>query len=308
MSILFSKTLICIVGPTGIGKTSLAIQLAKELNTEIISADSRQFYRELNIGTAKPSVDELAIAPHHFINSHSIVDDYSAGDYEKEALACIASLFEEKDTVVMVGGSGLFINAVCTGLDNLPKPGTGIREGLMDVFRERGIAPLQEKLKHVDPDYYNEVDISNPQRIIRALEVFDTTGTPFSVWRKNEMSLRPFNIITIGLNMDRELLYQRINYRVDLMIEQGLIDEVKRLLPFRDRAPLRSVGYSELFDYFDNKYTLEEAIDKIKQNTRRYAKRQLTWFRRNEDTVWFEPNEPATVVSYINSVLKGAKP
>src|SRR5690606_9471811 len=194
--IIYSKTLICIVGPTGIGKTSWAIQLARELNTEIISADSRQFYREMNIGTAKPSEEELNSAPHHFIDSHSILDEYSAGDYEKEALTCIESLFRKKDTLILVGGSGLFINAVCTGLDNLPKPAEGIRENLMTLFQEKGIEPLQQKLKEVDSSYYTEVDTNNPQRIIRALEVFQTTKIPFSAWRKKGMGLRKFNIIT----------------------------------------------------------------------------------------------------------------
>jgi len=299
----YSKTLICIVGPTGIGKTSWAIQLAREFDTEIISADSRQFYREMNIGTAKPSEEELNSAPHHFINSHSIIDEYSAGDYEKEALACIESLFKKKDTLILVGGSGLFVNAVCTGLDNLPKPAEGIRESLMSLFQEKGIELLQQKLKEVDPAYYNEVDINNPQRIIRALEVFETTQIPFSVWRKKEMSLRKFNIITIGLNMPREALYERINLRVDLMIEQGLLNEVELLIPYKNKMPLLSVGYSEIFDYFEGKLRLEEAIEKVKQNTRRYAKRQLTWFKRNKNTVWFEPNEFLEATEYIKSLL-----
>src|SRR5690606_19697998 len=202
MDNFYPKTLIAIVGPTGIGKTNLAIQLAQEYNTEIISADSRQFYREMNIGTAKPSSEELAIIPHHFINSLSIHDDYSAGDYEKDALNCIEHLFKKNDIVILVGGSGLFINAVCYGLDSLPKPTQGIRENLVKQYQENGISFLQEYLKSVDLSYFTEVDINNPQRIIRALEVFETTNIPFSVWRKKEMNLRKFNLLSIGLTMD----------------------------------------------------------------------------------------------------------
>ncbi len=296
-----SKKLICIVGPTGIGKTALSIKLAKEYNTDIISADSRQFYREMNIGTAKPSLDELQAVTHYFINSHSIHDNYSAGDYERDALNCIHKLFETTDTLILVGGSGLFVNAVCKGLDNLPKPAPGIREGLAKTLQEDGIIPLQELLRKVDIDYYNEVDINNPQRIIRALEVFETTQIPFSIWRKKETGLRKFKTINIGLNTDREDLYNRINHRVDLMIEEGLIEEVKGLYDYRNKAPLLSVGYTEIFDYLDNKYNLDEAIKKIKQNTRRYAKRQLTWFKKDSETRWFEPNDFKSISDYIKS-------
>jgi len=308
MDVLYSKTLISIVGPTGVGKTALAIKLAKEYHTEIISADSRQFYREMNIGTAKPSQEELNSVPHHFINSHSVHDEYSAGDYEKEALACIDTLFKKNDVLILVGGSGLFINAVCTGLDNLPKPASGIRENLVKALQEKGIEYLQDQLQKADPSYYAEVDINNPQRIIRALEVFETTAIPFSAWRKKDMGLRKFNIITIGVNIEREKLYAQINRRVDMMMSHGLLNEVKLLLPYKNRAPLLSVGYSELFDYFDGKYSLEEAIEKIKQNTRRYAKRQLTWFKKNKDTAWFQPDEIPAVIIYIESLLTDRSP
>ncbi|TCK80727.1 tRNA (adenosine(37)-N6)-dimethylallyltransferase MiaA [Albibacterium bauzanense] len=304
MTNLSSKNLICIVGPTGIGKTALAIELAKKYRTDVVSADSRQFYREMNIGTAKPDGDELQSVTHHFINSHSIHDNYSAGDYERDALDCIDKLFKTTDTLILVGGSGLFVNAVCKGLDNLPKPGPGIRENLTRILHEDGILPLQELLKKVDINYYNEVDINNPQRIIRALEVYETTQVPFSVWRKKEAGLRKFNIISIGLNTARENLYNRINHRVDLMIQQGLLDEVKNLYPYRDKTPLLSVGYTELFDYLDNKYSLDEAIERIKQNTRRYAKRQLTWFKKNENTKWFEPNDSKAISDYLELMLR----
>lgn len=304
MTDLTLKNLICIVGPTGIGKTALAIELARKYKTDVISADSRQFYREMNIGTAKPNLDELQGVTHHFINSHSIHDNYSAGDYERDALNCIHKLFETNDALILVGGSGLFVNAVCKGLDNLPKPAPGVRENLVRILHEDGIIPLQELLRKVDINYYNEVDINNPQRIIRALEVYETTLIPFSVWRKKEAGLRKFNIISIGLNTNREDLYNRINHRVDLMIGQGLLDEVKNLYPYRDKAPLLSVGYTEIFDYLDNKYSLNEAIEKIKQNTRRYAKRQLTWFKKDENTVWFEPNDSKPISDYLELKLR----
>lgn len=304
MTNLSSKKLICIVGPTGIGKTALAVKLAKEYKTDVISADSRQFYREMNIGTAKPNQDELQGISHHFINSLSIHDNYSAGDYERDALNCINKLFKTKDTLILVGGSGLFVNAICKGLDNLPKPALGVRENLTKILHEDGIIPLQELLKKVDINYYEEVDINNPQRIIRALEVYETTKIPFSVWRKKETGLREFDIISIGLNTNREDLYNRINHRVNLMIEQGLFNEVKNLYPYRDKAPLLSVGYTEIFDCLDNRCSLDEAIEKIKQNTRRYAKRQLTWFKKDENTAWFEPNDSKAISDYLKLKLK----
>lgn len=304
MTDLSSKKLICIVGPTGIGKTALAVKLAKEYKTDVISADSRQFYREMNIGTAKPNQDELQGISHHFINSLSIHDNYSAGDYERDALNCINKLFKTKDTLILVGGSGLFVNAICKGLDNLPKPALGVRENLTKILHEDGIIPLQELLKKVDINYYEEVDINNPQRIIRALEVYETTKIPFSVWRKKETGLREFDIISIGLNTNREDLYNRINHRVNLMIEQGLFNEVKNLYPYRDKAPLLSVGYTEIFDCLDNRCSLDEAIEKIKQNTRRYAKRQLTWFKKDENTAWFEPNDSKAISDYLKLKLK----
>lgn len=297
------KTLISIVGPTGIGKTALSIALAKIFKTEIISADSRQFYQEMSIGTAKPSEEELMEIPHHFINSHSIEESFSAGDFEKEALKKIENLFIQHDVVLLVGGSGLFINAVTEGLDDLPKAKEGVREALNHAFKEKGLPYIQERLKEIDPAYYQEVDISNPQRIIRALEVYETTGLPFSSWRKNKKSDRPFKTLSIGLQIERSVLYDRINLRVDNMIKDGLLKEALSLHTYKDRPALQTVGYAELFDYFDKKYSLEEAIVKIKQNTRHYAKRQITWFKRNENTVWFEPNEISSITDYIKSNL-----
>jgi len=288
-----AKTLVCVVGATAVGKTAVGIQLAQHAHTVILSADSRQFYQEMNIGTAKPSAEELAAVPHYFINSHRLTDVYSAGDFERDALSLLDDLFVRHDTVLLVGGSGLFVNAVCQGLDDLPQPAPGVRDELNRLHANQGLSVLQQRLQTVDPDYYREVDIYNPQRVIRALEVYESTGMPFSLFHKQQRKQRPFNIRTLGLTMDRQLLYQRINQRVDAMMAAGLLDEVRELLPFRDLPPLKTVGYAELFDYLDGRCSLEVAVDRIKQNTRRYAKRQLTWFRKNPDTVWFEPGDVA---------------
>jgi len=299
-----AKTLIVIAGPTAIGKTTLAIKLAQKYHTEIISADSRQFYREMEIGTAKPSLEELKVAKHHFINSLSVNDHYTVGDYEKEALLLIDELFKKHDVIILVGGSGLFIKAIIDGFDDLPASSEEIRKGLNDLFKIQGITSLQKKLKEVDPVFYNEVDLNNPQRLIRALEVYETTGKPFSDFRNDTKKKRPFDIIQIGLNIEREKLYENINLRVDLMVDNGLVQEVLALRQFRHLNPLNTVGYSELFDYFDEKLTLKEAIGQIKQNTRRFAKRQLTWFRKAKDFKWFEPQEDEMLFSYLESVLE----
>lgn len=295
----YAKTLVCIVGPTAVGKTSTAIGLANVYQTEVISADSRQFYKEMNIGTAKPDAEELAAVPHHFINSHSIYQDYSAGDFEVDVLKLLDQLFEKKDIVIMVGGSGLFVNAVCYGLDKLPKPAAGVREALTRSYESKGVIYLQERLREVDPEYYDEVDQSNPQRMIRALEVFETTGLAFSKWRKKDLERRNFNILPIGLHMDRELLYDRINTRVDNMVRNGLVEEVKELLPYREKGPLQSVGYSEVFDYLDGTTSLDRAIELVKRNSRRYAKRQLTWFKKMPGIEWFQPDEQNGIKDYI---------
>lgn len=297
------KTLIAIVGPTAVGKTAMAISLAQYFKTEIISADSRQFYREMNIGTAKPDVEELAAAPHHFINSHSIAQDYSAGDFEREALRLLDKLFEQHDVVVMVGGSGLFVRALCEGLDDLPKAGEEVRERLNNEMAQLGIEKMKERLKAIDPAYYQVADVDNPQRVVRALEVFEATGNPMSFYHKKDVDKRPFNILTIGLNMERSQLYERINLRVDRMMETGLLEEVKSLLQFRSKPALLTVGYAELFDYLDGNISLEDAVDKIKQNSRRYAKRQITWFKKYGDTSWFQPTETAAIIAFINSKL-----
>jgi tRNA dimethylallyltransferase len=286
-----TKTLIVITGATASGKTSLAIQLAKKFKTVIISADSRQFYREMSIGTAKPTDEELASVKHYFINSHSITDSFTVGDFEKEGLRLLAELFQDHDKVIMAGGSGLFIKAVCEGFDDLPEADAGVRKRLNLTFNDHGLGALQEKLKISDPEYYSVVDLNNPQRIIRALEVFESTGKPFSSYRLNTKNYRPFRIIKLGLNWPREILYERINNRVDNMIKQGLIEEVRGLLPYRHLNALNTVGYSELFDYFDGKNTLPLTIERIKQNTRRFAKRQLTWFKKDKEIIWIDGNQ-----------------
>ncbi|MDB5130956.1 MAG: miaA [Mucilaginibacter sp.] len=283
---LKTKTLVVIAGPTASGKTATAIELAKKHNTVILSADSRQFYREMSIGTAKPTDKELTAVKHYFINSLSITETFTAGDLEKQALTLLGELFRVHDVVLLVGGSGLFIKAVCEGFDEVPAANADIRDKLNLEFVENGILNLQEKLKRADPEYYATVDINNPQRVIRALEVFESTGNPISSYRKAGADKRPFKIVKFGLSLPREKLYQRINLRVDEMIKQGLVEEARSLLPYRHLNALNTVGYSELFDYFDGKINLDKAIGSIKQNTRRFAKRQMTWFSRDSDIKW----------------------
>lgn len=295
------KTLIVIAGPTASGKTAAAISLAQHYKTVILSADSRQFYREMSIGTAKPSWLELAAAKHYFIDSHSITENFSVGDFEKQALALLDELFSEHDLIILVGGSGLYIKALTEGFDDIPQASTEIREKLNREFAIKGIEPLQKKLQEVDPDYYNEVDLNNPQRIIRALEVYQNTGKPFSSYRKAGVNTRPFNILKIALDMPREVLYNRINQRVDIMVEQGLVAEARSLVFHRHLNALNTVGYSELFDHFDGNISLERAIDQIKQNTRHFAKRQLTWFRKDKDIHWLKPEDIRPEV--INGLL-----
>lgn len=257
----------------------------------------------MNIGTAKPTQTELASAPHLFINHLSIQDNFTAGDFEKEALVAINELFNDHDEVVMVGGSGLFINAVCQGLDDLPKPLPGVRDRLNSIHAERGLAYLQKQLKDKDPQYYAEVDVNNPQRVIRALEVYESTGKPFSYFRKDKPSMRPFHILKLGLNTNREILYNRINDRVDAMMKDGLLKEVHSLLPYRHQPPLLTVGYVELFDYLDEKLPLNEAIEKIKQHTRQFAKRQITWFKKDSNTAWFDPSQETDIIKFVREEI-----
>lgn len=296
----FPKTLISIVGPTAVGKTALAIQVAQHLGTEIISADSRQFFKEMEIGTAKPSMEELSAAPHHFINSHRVTERFSTGDFELQAIAVVTELFKTKDQVIMCGGSGLYVNAVLNGLDELPATDLSIRAALNEQFQTDGLDSIRAELASLDPEYYAQVDQFNTQRLIRGLEFVLSTGKKLSSFQQNSKKIRPFNILKIGLNKDRQALYDQINWRVDKMMELGLLDEVQRLLPYRELNALKTVGYAELFEYLDGNCSLAAAVDKIKQNTRRFAKRQLTWFRRDEEIKWFEPEQTTEILAYID--------
>lgn len=296
--------LIIIAGPTAVGKTTLSIQLAKHYMCPVISADSRQFYKEMSIGTAKPSSEEMEGIAHYFIDNKSINDVYNIGEYEKEAIELIEKLFLEHDTLILVGGSGLYINAILNGLDEFEEIPTIIRENLIKQYNEKGISFLQEELKQKDFKYYEEVDTNNPQRMMRALEVCIFKGKPFSEYRTKVKKTRNFNSIPILINTSRAILYDRINKRVDEMISSGLVEEVKSLHNKNQLNALNTVGYKELFSYLENKISLQEAIELIKQNSRRYAKRQLTWFNHQGDFETFEPSEIEKIKSYINIIIE----
>lgn len=298
------KILWSIVGPTGIGKTALSIELAKNLKTEIISCDSRQFYKELKIGTAAPSSEELSLVPHHFIGNLSIAKDYSVGDFEKDALRKINELFNKYDQLIMVGGSGLYEKAVNEGLDNFPDIDSKVREDLMVEIQEKGLSYLQEELKKNDPEYYSQVDYNNPVRVMRALEIFRGTGKPYSSFRKNLVEKRNFTSVKIGLTASRDLIYDRINKRVDLMMKKGLLEEVISLQSYRHKNALQTVGYKELFDYLDGNSSLEFAVSEIKKNSRRYAKRQLTWYRRDESVNWFDYQSTREIVDFVTKKIR----
>ena len=295
------KNLIVIAGPTAVGKTEIAIILAQHFQTEIISADSRQFFREMNIGTAKPSQEELKRAKHHLINSISIHDEYNVGRYETDALKCLDDIFKSHDVAILCGGSGLYINAVCHGMDALPEKDIALREKLNALYGDFGIEALQEMLEMMDAEYYEKIDKSNSHRLIRAIEVCVLTGKKYSELRKKHSATRPFIAVKIGIEDEREKVYQSINERVDKMIADGLVDEAKSLYPFKHLNALQTVGYTELFDYFDNKNSLEEAINMIKQHTRNYAKRQWTWFRKAKEIRWFNRGEAEKIKEYLQS-------
>ncbi len=292
------NTLIVLLGPTASGKTDLAIALAQRFKTEIISADSRQFYKEIPIGTAAPNAEQLALVKHHFVGHLSIQDNYNVFRFEQDVLKLLEKGFKSHDVFVMTGGSGLYIDAVCQGIDELPDPDIGLRNSLEKLFKEQGIEVLQQKLKELDPVYFQSVDLKNSKRLMRAIEVCLQTGKPYSQQRLNKGKERPFNIIKVGLDMPREILNQRINLRTDEMINAGWLDEAKAVFPLRDLNALNTVGYKELFSYFDGERTLEEALVKIKTNTRRYAKRQMTWFRKDKSIQWFEPGKVEEIVGF----------
>ena len=293
------KYLIVIGGATASGKTRLAIDVARYFKTDILSADSRQFYREMSIGTAKPTAAELAAAPHHFVGNLSIHDYYSVGDFERAALVVLDKIFEKNDVAVMVGGTGLFIRAVCEGLDEFPDTPLSIRRHFEEIFEKEGIEPLQKMLQDVDPEYFALVDQQNAMRLTRALSVWKTSGQPFSSFRTQSKKTRNFEPIYIATDMERPILYDRINTRVDAMIAEGLEAEARQMFPFRQLNALQTVGYQEFFDHFDGTISREEAIDKIKQHTRNYAKRQTTWFRKEAHWARFDPSNTAGVVDFI---------
>ena len=296
--------LISIVGPTGIGKTALSLKLATHFNTDIISADSRQFYKEIPIGTAAPTPEELAIVPHHFIQQKSIKESYSVGAFEKEALEKLEFLHMSKPVVVMVGGSGLYVNAVVKGFDEFPDITPEIRIQLNSELESKGLEFLQEELKRLDSKSYETIALQNPHRVIRALEICRGTGQPYTSFLNKNKSKRTFKTISIGLKADRPLIYERINNRVDQMIENGLLEEAKAMFEHRTLNALNTVGYKELFQYFDGTWTLDFAISEIKKNTRHFAKRQMTWFKKNSETEWFEyDTDPQNILDYLNRKL-----
>lgn len=295
------KKLVVICGPTAVGKTAVGIEIAKAFNTVVLNSDSRQLYKELNIGVAKPSQEELSSIKHVLIGTHSVTELYGAGDFEKEALALLNEFYKTTNVVVVVGGTGLYLKALYEGLDDLPGADEAYRSELKEVFEEKGILGLQELLQQKDSAALLSIDKQNPQRLMRALEIIHLSGKKYSDLLLSKKASRPFDIIKIGLNLPREELYQRINSRVDKMMEVGLLEEVKALDAFRDYNALKTVGYKELFDYLDGKMSLPEAVDKIKQHTRNYAKRQITWFKADEEVQWFEPSQIKAIKTYLES-------
>lgn len=299
------KYLIVVVGPTAAGKTAVAIDLAKKLKADIISSDARQFYRQMTIGTAKPTADELAAVPHHFIDTIDIQEHYNAGKFEEEAIPLIAELHKKSNFVVMAGGSGLYLKAVVEGFDELPPKNAEVRTRLENSFAENGLEALQEELKRIDPHCYPQIDNLNPRRLMRAIEVFEITGQSFLSFHQKRKKERAFECLKIGLKWDRVKLYERINLRVDQMMAEGLLEEVRGLESFSQLNALQTVGYSELFEHLNGKTELKEAVELIKRNTRRYAKRQTTWFGKEEDVHWFEPDDFAKIPAFVESKCGG---
>ena len=298
------KSLVILAGPTAVGKTDLAIQLAIGLQTEIINADSRQVYREMRIGTAVPADSDLARVKHHCLLHKSIHDRYNASMFELEVTDLLPALFSKADAVIMAGGSGMYINAVCQGIDDIPDVDPALRERLLAEFENEGLAVLKARLRQADPAYYSRVDLNNPKRILKALEITEMTGRPYSSFLTGKSKPREFNIIRVGLDRPRSEIHERINRRVDAMMEAGLVSEAKELYPFRQLNALNTVGYKEIFDYIDSGHSIEMAVEQIKGHTRQYARRQLTWFRRDQHMQWFHPDNADGVMAHIEKEMK----
>ena len=300
---LMPHTLIVLIGPTGVGKTELSLSIAEHFNTCILSADSRQLYNDLKIGTAAPTPSQLARVPHHFVGTLKLTDYYSAAQYEADVLEKLEELFKHNDTVVLTGGSMMYVDAVCKGIDDIPTVDQETRELMLKRYEEEGLETLCAELKILDPEYYQIVDLKNPKRVIHALEICYMTGKTYTSFRTQKHKERPFRIIQIGLTRDREELYDRINRRVDEMMEEGLLEEAKTVYPFKHLNSLNTVGYKEIFNYLDGEWNLEFAIEKIKQNSRIYSRKQMTWFKRNPDIQWFHPDQKEEIMNYINDKL-----
>ena len=295
------KTLIIIAGPTAVGKTDLCVKIAELLDTDVVSADSRQFYRELAIGTAKPTIEEMAGVKHHFINSHSIQDYYSVGDFERDCLVVLEEIFQRKDVAILTGGSGMFIKMITDGIDEMPEADLDLRQNLAQRLDNEGLEVLADELKNLDPIYYQQVDIQNTQRVLRALEVCISSGKPFSSFRKNQKVERPFRMIKIALERPREELYARIDKRMDMMLASGLEDEAKSVIDFREHYALKTVGYREIYEHLDGEYDREEMIRLLKRNSRRYAKRQITWFKNQDEFHWFDAKNEEEIMRFIEA-------
>ena len=293
------KTLVVLLGPTGVGKTDLSIEIARYFDTSIISCDSRQIYREMRIGTAVPDREQLVAVPHFFIQTISVQDYYNSWQFEVEALAKIRNLFENRDVVLMTGGSMLYIDAVCKGIDDIPTIAPELRAELMEIYEKQGLEPIRAMLKELDPVFYEEVDLNNGKRVLHAVEVCKMAGVPYSSLRTHTPKDRGFNIVRIGLNREREELYDRIDRRVDQMLAEGLEEEARSLYPLRHLNALNTVGYKEFFDYFDNQTDYDEAVRLIKRNSRRYARKQLSWFRRDSDIHWFHPDKKSEILTFL---------
>ena len=294
-----AKTLLVLIGPTGVGKTELSLRLAERFQTDIISSDSRQLYADLKIGTAAPTPEQLARVPHHFVGTLQLTDYYSAAQYETEVMILLSVLFQEKDIVILTGGSMMYVDAVCKGIDDIPTVDEKTRTLMKQRYEEEGLDNLCAELKLLDPEYYKIVDLKNPKRVVHALEICYMTGRTYTSFRTRSAKERPFNILKIGLTRDREELYERINRRVDMMIEDGLLEEAKVVYPYKHLNSLNTVGYKEIFNYLDGEWDLSFAIEKIKQNSRIYSRKQMTWFKRDEEIVWFHPEQEKEILNYI---------